>query len=477
MTAVDDRTAVSSPPPPPRQPRGTALISPRRQVLAPGWPLTLVFVGFPLWWALGVSHFVFIAAAVPMATWLLRRRPTFVPKGFGAWILFLIWIIAGAALLWADAPNTQQVTGAGVMLPYAYRVAWYLACTVVLLYVLNLREQDFSTTRVARLMSLLFVFTVIGGVAGVVVPSFSFTSPMELIIPGAQQEGWIRALVHPSVSGSSEFLGFEQPRPSAPFAYSNAWGNNLAMLLPFFVLAWFGKDAGWRRWVAPLVLAAAVVPLVYSLNRGVWLGVGVAAVYAALWMAARRRYVPLVSLVGAALVAMLIVLVTPLGDLATLRIETPHSNERRASLASTVLSATADGSPVAGYGTTRTLEGSFGSIAGANTPSCPNCVPAPLGTQGFLWRLLITTGFVGAGLYLWFVVGQFVRFVRRPSTVALAGTTAILLSVVFFFFYDSLESPMYVLMMGIALMNRELLTQRASKATSPEPEPEVVGEP
>ena len=424
--------------------------------LAPGWPLTALFVGFPLWWVLGISHFVFILAAVPMAVFLLRRRPTFTPQGYGAWALFLAWVLAGTLLLWADAPGTQQVQGVSTVLPFGYRLAWYLACTVVLLYVLNLREDELPTRRVLRLMSVLFVVTVVGGLAGVFYPSFQLTSPMEVLLPGGQS-GWINDLVNPAVSGTSDFLGYELARPKAPFAYANAWGNNLAMLLPFFVVAWLGRDAGWRRIVAPVVLLAATVPVVYSLNRGLWVGLAVAAVYVALAMAVRRRFAPIVALGGLGGLTVVLLLATPLADLVQLRIDTPHSNDRRADLATTVFTTTANGSPVAGYGNTRTLQGTFDSIAGADTAKCPNCAPPPLGTQGFLWRLVITTGFVGAALYIWFVGRQFVRFVRVPTPVALAGTTAILLSFVFFFFYDSLESPMYVLMIGIGLMNREVL--------------------
>lgn len=470
-TAVTDAVARPAAPQAAAPPTGlphalTGAARGRRTPLLPtGWPLSVLFLGFPLWWALGVSHFVFILAAIPMTLTLLRRRPTYVPRGFGAWVLFLVWVMAGVALLWSDAPGTQSVVGTSTVLPFAYRAAWYVACTVVLLYVLNMREEELPTRRVARLLAFLFVVTVAGGVAGVLAPGFSFASPLELMLPG-QQEGWVKDLIHPSLAGSSDFLGFELGRPSAPFAYANAWGNNLAMLLPFFVYAWLGRDAGWRRWLAPLVLVVAVVPVVYSLNRGLWVGLAVAAVYVAVRFALRRRYGPILALGALGVAAALLVVATPLGDLVQLRLETPHSNERRTSLATTVLEITTQGSPVAGYGNTRTLQGTFGSIAGGDTPQCPNCAPPPLGTQGFLWRLLVTTGLVGTLLYLWFMGRQLLRFLPDPSPVAIVGTTAVLLSFVFFFFYDSLESPMYVLMIAIALMNRQLLT-RARRPAAP----------
>lgn len=451
---------------------------PRTPLLGPGWPLSLLFLGFPLWWALGISHFVFIMAAVPMGVILLRRRPTFVPQGFGAWALFLLWVMAGVVLLWADAPGTQQVEGTSTLLTYGLRTAWYVACTIVMLYVLNLREEELPTLRVARLLSFLFVVAVVGGFAGVLWPSFEFTSPLEMLLPGNQQ-GWVRDLIHPTLAGSSEFLGFEVPRPSAPFTYSNSWGNNLALLLPFFVYAWMGREGGWRRWAAVPVLALAVVPTVYSLNRALWVGLAVAALYAAVILALRRRYVPIVSLAVGTLVLGAIVLVSPLGDLVQMRIETPHSNERRTELATTVLEVTADGSPVAGFGNTRSISGTFGSIAGGDTPECDDCAPPPLGTQGLLWRLLITTGFVGTLFYLWFMGRQLLRFMPVPGPIALIGTTNVIVSLVLFITYDSLGSPLFIVMMSIALMNRELLTEarRASTTARLLPTPVAPGAP
>ena len=44
-------------PPPPAGPR----------FLKPGWPLSVLYLGFPLWWALGLAQLIFFAMAVAMA--------------------------------------------------------------------------------------------------------------------------------------------------------------------------------------------------------------------------------------------------------------------------------------------------------------------------------------------------------------------------------------------------------------------------
>jgi hypothetical protein len=151
-----------------------------RTGLRPGWPLSALFLGFPVWWALGVSHFVFAVAAACMVPELVRRRRRLVvPRGFWLWLLFLVWTAAGAAVIWAHAPGTAEVTsGFTRLLGYGYWTSWYVAGTVVLLYVLNLEESELPGLRVARLLGYMFVVTSAFGVAAVVVPEFEFPSPV-----------------------------------------------------------------------------------------------------------------------------------------------------------------------------------------------------------------------------------------------------------------------------------------------------------
>ena len=78
-------------------PRAPAPPAPR--FLKPGWPLALLYLGFPLWWALGLAQLIFLVVAAAMAVILYRQRPVKVPRGFGIWLLFLVWMAAGVLLL------------------------------------------------------------------------------------------------------------------------------------------------------------------------------------------------------------------------------------------------------------------------------------------------------------------------------------------------------------------------------------------
>ena len=431
-----------------------------RKWLGPAWPLKLLLVGFPLWWALGVGSLAFLIAATAMCVQMVRRGQIRVPAGFGLWVLFLLWMIAGVAMLWVDAPGTIVGGGPERLVGFSYRVLWYLAITVSMLYPLSIPARQVPSAAIARWLGVLFITVVAGGLAGFAVPSFEFTSPAEKVLPGAQGDTFINALVHPSLTTHSEFLGYEQPRPKAPFAYANAWGNNVGLLLPFFVYA--GVATTRRRWGrtgTPVVLALLVVPVVYSLNRGLWLGLAVMAVYAAIVLARLGRLGALWGLAVCVLLGCVLIVGSPLGSLIALRLDTPHSNGRRATVAEVVTETTWKGSPLLGFGTTRQVNGSFASIAGGQTPDCRQCAAPPLGTQGFLWRLVFTTGFVGTALFLGFLAVQFFTHVRRRGPFSVVGCIALTTGTLFFFFYDSLESPLFILMLAVGLMNRERLDE------------------
>lgn len=437
---------------------GPVLVDPtpavERRLLKPGWPLAALYLGFPLWWALGLAELVFFAAAAAMAVILYRQGAVRVPRGFALWLLFLVWTLAGAFVIRAIAPGTVPGGGIDQFAGFTIWFGWYVSVTIAMLYVLN-TVREVSTLWVVRLLAWMFVVTTGFGVLAVLVPTLEFTSPMELIVPQSlSSKNFVRTLIHPSLSSSVDFLGYVQPRPTAPFAYSNSWGNNLALYLPFFMLAWFGREAGWRRKAAPFILVAAVFPITFSLNRGLWLSLVLMALYAAVRLAVNGRWRAMQALVAAVLVGGLLFASSPLYDTILLRVETPHSNDRRAGTAQTVASVTAQGSPVVGYGTTRTMQGSFSSLAGGETAECRQCAAPPLGTQGFMWRLVLTTGFVGTLLCLAFFAMQFLHRARGPSPLDIVGCTVLLVAVLCFFFYDSLGSAMFTALIAVGLMAR-----------------------
>ena len=73
-----------------------------------------------------------------------------------------------------------------------------------------------------------------------------------------------------------ELIGDPKPRPAAPWGYTNTWGNNYCLLVVWFVAAVLGRAQGPRgRVSAPSAWCWPLIPVVYSLNRGLWIGLGV----------------------------------------------------------------------------------------------------------------------------------------------------------------------------------------------------------
>ncbi|MFT3874333.1 MAG: hypothetical protein QM714_17085 [Nocardioides sp.] len=442
---------VSTWPPPRRQHRGLLT-----RHLDAYWPLTVYVYLYPLWWVLGVSKVILFVLTVPMLWALLRHREIRVPRGFGIYGVFLVWVALGATLLWVQAPGTEEKAGLGPLIAFTYRGLWYFAVTVTCLYILNADRTQLTVDRVTRTFGFLFVLTTAGGLLGVLMPHLDFPSVLELVMPkSATRAEFMNALFHPRVALQSEFLGYSQPRVTAPYSYPNTWGNAYGLLLPFFVYSWLGRNGGWRRWVGPLILLVSLVPVVYSLNRGLWLGLGVSAA----WIVVRRLAAgDLRAVVGVALAAAVLVVgyvATPLGATIQTRIDTPHSDERRQDTVVEVFRTTWASSPVLGYGGTRQMVGNFNSIAGGDTPGCHQCAAPPLGTQGFLWGLVFMTGFVGATLMLLFLAWQLILNARRTTTLALLTSTVLLSSMFYFLFYDALDVPMLVTMAAIGLSSRE----------------------
>ena len=420
------------------------------------WPLTVLLVGFPLWWALGMSAFMPLIVAVPMLLQVLRRHPIRVPDGFGWWLVFLACVVLSVTMLFVDAPGAVPGGGPSRLIVFTYRVLWYLACAIVLLWVVNLDEAALPTRRVIRLMSWMFIVTVMGGLLGVLVPNLEFTSPVEALLPGAlRSNNFVRSLVHPQSAAVQSILGTESPRPIAPFSFANSWGANVSMFLPFFLVGWLGKEAGWRRSAAPVVLVLASVPIVLSLNRGLWLSLALGVVYYVLRLVMTGRVLAIVGAAAVVVIASVTFLVSPLGDMVSNRLETPHSNDRRGELLTDTVVSTAIGSPVLGFGSTRDVQGSFASIAGGSRPDCSACSVPPLGTQGQIWLVIFAQGFVGLGAFAAFYLSQLARHWRSRTTVESVGVCLLLFFVLQLFVYDTLGMPMYTLMIAIGLMWRE----------------------
>jgi hypothetical protein len=422
----------------------------------PAWPLVLVLAGWPVWWALGVENQIFILAAIPMARRLYRLRAKrgyiSLPPGFGIWLVFLIVVVAGAATLSLQAPDTIVSPLGDRVLSLLFRIVDFSAAGITLLYVGNLTEREFPRRRLAWLLSLVAIYGIAGGLAGVVDPTLAFTSPLARFLPSTLETG-LGAALNVGTSQVMGFLGFAEGRVKAPFTYTNQWGDCVAILLPWLFVVWRSYGTRLQRRVVIPLLAVALVPIVLSLDRGLWIGLLIAAVYLAVRLAAQGKLALLGVLCGALIVAAVVVLASPLGSLVSQRLAHGKSNTIRTSLTSIAVKD-ALSSPVIGYGDTRHMQGSTQSIAVGTSTNCKRCGNSSVGGNGQLPLLLISTGFLGTGLYIYFFVYCMWRYRRDKTPYGMAGVLVLLLGMVFMPFYEAAGPPLAFTMLAIALLWR-----------------------
>ncbi|HET8640540.1 MAG TPA: hypothetical protein VFM37_01315, partial [Pseudonocardiaceae bacterium] len=262
--------------------------------------------------------------------------------------------------------------------------------------------------------------------------------------------------------------GASQARPSAPFEYTNIWGENLAILLVWLVVGWVVLGRGRRRVAGVLVAVAAIVPVVQSLNRGLWIGLGIASVYVAVRLAWRGRFAPLGGLAAAVGLFAILIFATPLGNLVSQRLENGHSDNIRATLNAAAVKA-AVSSPVLGYGANRALLGSGRSIAIGKSADCPQCGNREIGSDGQLWHLLVAQGFVGAFAYSGFFLWNLWRFRHDHTPIGIGGSLVLILMLIFQFLYNALDSTLCWALISVALLarnDRELRWQRPARRSA-----------
>ena len=331
--------------------------------------------------------------------------------------------------------------------------------TDVMVYVGNLTETELPRLRLIRWLSVFFVITVLGGLAGTFAPHFTISSPVQQILPGSiASNDFVQTYTQVSTAQNQAVLGF--PRPSAPFEYANAWGNNYSMLLVWFILGGLVFASSQRRLLAVGVIFVSAIPVVYSQNRGMWIGLIMGVAYLGLRLAMRRRYGVLMGLVlGTVLLGGAVVL-SPLQSVITNRIATPQSNDVRGSLSKEAIRVAAT-SPIVGYGSTRSTIGSNQSLTIGQTQSCPRCGNRVIGSTGQMWLLLVAQGFVGALLYCAFLGQAVIRYWRDQSAVGMAGTYVLILALFYSLFYTAVVSPLAITLLSLGLLWRNAQVRKA----------------
>lgn len=403
------------------------------------WPFVGMVALYPLWFLLGLNGFMWVLLAVPMTISLLQRENIVVPKGFGLWAIFLV----GATGSVISIDSVPRLAG------WALRYGYYIGATAFLIYLLN-GGKSLSVPKIVRAFTQLWMAAVVGGYLAFVIGSVSYTAPLGYVFPAQLLENeLINTLVNPSFADVQDILdqGTLLPRPKAPFNYTNAWGSMLALMTPFALMARSGVKTGFSPRLINAMLAASVVPAVVSLNRGLWLSLGMGLIYAGLRLGlGGKAELALKAALGLAVAGVLLWL-SPLGDLVQARLDTGHSNQDRFSLVVAALEGTAE-RPVFGWGAPRPNP----------NPNLPS-----VGTHGQLWFTMFSYGIVGAVGYVGFMANLGLRTMRQTTTPGIWANTVLFIGGVQFFFYLHVPVQMFTMLAAGAVAVR--LQQRPEEST------------
>ena len=193
-----------------------------------------------------------------------------------------------------------------------------------------------------------------------------------------------------------------------------------------------------------VLAAVSIIPVVLSMNRGLWLSLGLGLVYAALRLSLKGSERALIAFVTVTILLVGALFFTPLGTTLSERLATPHSNNRRVSLYEEAVRGAAE-SPLFGFGAPRP------SKWNPNAPS--------VGTQGQLWLVLFSNGYPGMLLFLAWFLATFWWF--RGSAEPIGFWMHVMLVIMFLQLpvYGLLPAPIHIVMLGIALAWRERLAR------------------
>ncbi|KXK61071.1 hypothetical protein AWW66_15635 [Micromonospora rosaria] len=351
----------------------------------PLWPLALMFGLVPVWWLTGAFYLGWPLLGAVLLTLLVTRGRVPLPPGAGIWLLFLALV----------AVSATQLQSAASVLTFALRLAFYLTALVVGCYVYAVARERADQIVVLMPLAAFWLGLVVLGWLGVLVPRFEMTTLVESLLPGGlARTPFIRDMVHLNTAEFNPRSLTPIYRPAAPYAYTNNFGSAYAMTLPCIVALTALLRRGVLRWVLLVSLPLSLAPAFLTLNRAMFLSLGVGLLVLGIRASLRGNLRVAASIVGVAVLGAVATLFIPVFDLIGDRVERSDTNTDRLSLYQEVLRRIAD-SPWLGYG----------APVNVDTVSAD----APIGTQGQLWMVLFSHGVPALLCFLgWFVVAYLV---------------------------------------------------------------------
>ncbi len=428
---------------------GPAPAAPARGLLLerelPSWPLTLLLVFYPVIWANGLSAFALSVVGALCLGLLIMRGTVRLPRLWLLWSAFLVW----------STTSVVMIDTFGRLAGFMQRWSSLVGATLLAVYVYNARTS-LPRRKVLQYFTIFFGWLVVGGYLGMRLPYSRISTPiLALMPPSLANNSYVVDLLSPRFAEVQKPWGVEQAfvRPSAPFVYTNGWGHAYVLLLPL-VVAYLLNASRRGRFVAAALLVLSVPPALATLNRGIFIGVGVAALYLGVRLARRLTFVGWVRLLTLAAAVAAAVLTFGAGSLSRLteRTSSGQSLLTRQTLYQETFQRTLD-SPWLGQGAPR--------------PSETAAVSA--GTQGHIWYVMFSYGFVGLALFLLTFWGFALTTWRVGSLESLLLQTPLVVVNVMIAFYGLDGMHLVVVLVCFVVLVRPQARTAASAQFPPEP--------
>lgn len=397
----------------------------------PGWPVLVMVAGLPVWWVSGLTPFVPILAALVLLGYLMMARTVRLVPGTLGLPALACWALVSTVML-----DTQLR-----MVGFAVRWSALAVAALLLVYLTNApaRVSDHS---LLIALTVVWATVVVGGFLGMLFPDGRLVTPVAGLLPATVLNNeLVRDLVMPRFAEVQRPWGAPEAfvRPSAPFPYSNGWGCALALLTPSTLALRSRLSSAAGRWTLTVGMLASAVPAVATRNRGmvIILSASLLAYVIGCLRAGERRAALRAGVAG----GLVVVGLGALGLFSLIAERQLYSDTTtgRTSIYQATL-AEVWRSPVIGFGAPRPSEE----------------LGIALGTQGALWMVLFSYGFVGAALLLGFLISLVgrTRAQRSPWRVWLHSVPVGALVACFFYGFDWVHLSAVVIPAAILLRAR-----------------------
>lgn len=254
----------------------------------PAWPVLALLWGFPIFWMLGAIVISGVLLTVVMLSYLAHSRAVRFVPGVYAFTAFVAWVIPCALMI----DSTARLLG------LMYRFSILAVVGTAFVYTIS-AGSALSRRKIVNGLTFVWFVTIIGGLLGMAFPEVRLSTPVGMMLPSSlTSNDYVYDLFFPPFAEIQHPYGSPQTfiRPSAPFPYANSWGVAIVLLTPVATACFLMTRSRVLRVAIVVGLAAMIGPAMATGNRGMFVGLILAAVYVVVRLAVRNRAAPVLTI-------------------------------------------------------------------------------------------------------------------------------------------------------------------------------------